>query len=236
MQLTDKTGLEDLCSRLSYAFRDIHILEKALIHRSFLNERPELGIENNERMEFLGDAVLSTAISHLLLKRFPDADEGRLSKFRARLVNENTLAELAMAIELGKFLLLGKGEELTGGREKPSILSDAYEAVIAAVYLDGGFEKAFSLVSMQFSTLLEEVSITDVSRDYKTELQEQSQELFKIAPIYKLVSETGPEHNKIFEVEVLIKGERFGKGQGKAKKEAEQQAAMETLERLKSSR
>ncbi|HKZ46191.1 MAG TPA: ribonuclease III, partial [Thermodesulfobacteriota bacterium] len=212
------------------------ILEQALVHRSFLNEKVDQNIQNNERLEFLGDAVLSTAISHLLIEKFPDADEGRLSKFRARLVNESTLAKLAMAIELGRFLLLGKGEELTGGRGKPSILSDAYEAVIAAVYLDGGFERAFSLVSSQFSMLIEDVSVAEISRDYKTELQEQSQELFKVAPVYQLISETGPEHNKIFEVEVLIKGERFGKGQGKAKKEAEQQAAMETLERLKSSR
>jgi len=236
MQLTDKRELEDLAARLSYKFNDMSILEQALVHRSFLNEKVDQNIQNNERLEFLGDAVLSTAISHLLIEKFPDADEGRLSKFRARLVNESTLAKLAMAIELGRFLLLGKGEELTGGREKPSILSDAYEAVIAAVYLDGGFERAFSLVSSQFSLFLEDVSVTEISRDYKTELQEQSQELFKVAPVYQLISETGPEHNKIFEVEVLIKGERFGKGQGKAKKEAEQQAAMETLERLKSSR
>jgi ribonuclease III len=236
MQLTDKRELEDLAARLSYKFNDMSILEQALVHRSFLNEKVDQNIKNNERLEFLGDAVLSTAISHLLIEKFPDADEGRLSKFRARLVNESTLAKLAMAIELGRFLLLGKGEELTGGREKPSILSDAYEAVIAAVYLDGGFERAFSLVASQFSLFLEDVSVTEISRDYKTELQEQSQELFKVAPVYQLISEAGPEHNKIFEVEVLIKGERFGKGQGKAKKEAEQQAAMETLERLKSSR
>ncbi len=234
MQLTDKKELEDLASRLSYRFNDSGILEQALVHRSFLNERGDQNIKNNERLEFLGDAVLSTAISHLLIKKFPDADEGRLSKFRARLVNENTLAKLAADIELGRFLLLGKGEEITGGRGKLSILSDAYEAVIAAVYLDGGFEAAFSLVSRQFSGLIDEVAVTaEISRDYKTELQEQTQELFKAAPIYELISETGPEHNKVFEVEVLIKGERFGRGRGKAKKEAEQQAAMETLERLK---
>lgn len=238
MQLADKKELEALALRLSYRFNDSGILEQALVHRSFLNEKAaDQNIKNNERLEFLGDAVLSTAISHLLIEKFPDADEGRLSKFRARLVNENTLAKLAADIELGRFLLLGKGEEITGGREKPSILSDAYEAVIAAVYLDGGFEAAFLLVSRQFSNLIDEVAVTaEISRDYKTELQEQTQELFKAAPTYELISETGPEHNKVFEVEVLIKGERFGKGQGKAKKEAEQQAAMETLERLKKRR
>ncbi len=138
-------------------------------------------MENNERLEFLGDAVLSIVVSHLLIKRFPDADEGMLSKFRAKLVNENTLAKLAMDIELGSHLLLGKGEELTGGRGKPSILSDAYEAVIAAVYLDGGFEAAFSLVSRQFYILMQEISVTEASKDYKTELQEQTQEMFKVA-------------------------------------------------------
>lgn len=233
MQLADKKALEELALRLSYRFNDNGILEQALVHRSFLNEKADQNIKNNERLEFLGDAVLSTAISHLLIEKFPDADEGMLSKFRARLVNENTLAKLAADIELGRFLLLGKGEEITGGRGKSSILSDAYEAVIAAVYLDGGFEAAFPLVSRQFSNLIDEVSVTEISRDYKTELQEQTQELFKVAPIYELISETGPEHNKVFEVEVLIKGERFGKGQGKAKKEAEQRAAMETLEKLK---
>src|SRR3990172_4101531 len=233
MQLTDKRELEDLAARLSYKFNDMSILEQALVHRSFLNEKMDQNIKNNERLEFLGDAVLSTAISHLLIEKFPDADEGRLSKFRARLVNESTLAKLAMAIELGRFLLLGKGEELTGGRGKPSILSDAYEAVIAAVYLDGGFESAFSLVAGQFSFLIQDVSVADASMDYKTELQEQTQEIFKAAPGYRLISETGPEHNKVFEVEVLINGERFGRGQGKAKKEAEQRAAMEGLEKIK---
>ncbi|MBI5327668.1 MAG: ribonuclease III [Deltaproteobacteria bacterium] len=233
MQAANKMDLEELALKLSYTFNNLNILEQALIHRSFLNEKSDQNRKNNERLEFMGDAVLSAAISHLLINKFPDADEGILSKFRARLVNENTLAKLAMDIELGKYLLLGKGEYLTGGREKPSILSDAYEAVIAAVYLDGGFEKAFSLVSRQFSVIMEDVSMAESSRDYKTELQEQTQELFKVAPIYELISEKGPEHNKIFEVEVLIKGERFGKGHGKAKKEAEQRAAMETLRILK---
>src|SRR3989337_3412372 len=160
MQSGNKQGLEGLSYKLSYTFNDINILEHALIHRSFINEKMAQDIESNERFEFLGDAVLSAVISHLLIQRFPDADEGRLSKFRARLVNEITLAMLAVAIELGRFLLLGKGEELTGGREKPAILSDDYEAVIAAVYLDGGFERAFSLVSSQFSLVLEDVSVT----------------------------------------------------------------------------
>ncbi|MBI3398189.1 MAG: ribonuclease III [Deltaproteobacteria bacterium] len=233
MQLTSKKELENLASTLSYTFNNIHILENALVHRSFLNEKQGQSLENNERLEFLGDAILSTVVSHLLIKRFPVADEGRLSKFRAKLVNENALARLAMDMGLGKYLLLGKGEEITGGREKPSILSDAYEAVIAAVYLDGGFEQAFSLVAKQFSTLIEEVSVAELSRDYKTELQERTQELFKAAPKYQLMSENGPEHNKIFDVEVIINSEKFGRGQGRTKKEAEQQAAMETLERLK---
>ncbi|MBI3754182.1 MAG: ribonuclease III [Deltaproteobacteria bacterium] len=233
MQLADKKELEGLAARLSCAFNDIRILEQALIHRSFINEKTAQDVESNERFEFLGDAILSTVISHLLLEKFPDADEGRLSKFRARLVNESILAQLARDIELGKYILLGKGEELTGGRDKASILADAYEAVIAAVYLDGGFAKAFSLVAGQFSSLIQEVSVAEIARDYKTELQEETQELFKISPKYQLISDIGPEHDKIFEVEVLIYDKVFGKGRGKSKKEAEQKAAMEAMERLR---
>lgn len=236
MQLIDKEKLEGFAERLSYRFTDINILAQALIHRSFINEKTAQDVKSNERFEFLGDAILSAVISRILLEKFPDADEGRLSKFRARLVNESTLARLAADIELGRFLLLGKGEEITGGREKPSILSDAYEAVIAAVYLDGGFEAAFSLISRQFSNLTDEVSVTDISRDYKTELQEEAQEIFKTSPRYRLISDAGPEHDKIFEAEVLIGDEVFGSGRGKSKKEAEQMAAMAALERLKASR
>lgn len=237
MQSVDKKDLEDLAGKLSYIFNNISLLEQSLMHRSFINEHSHgeraRGRENNERLEFLGDAILSASISHILIERFPDMDEGNLSKFRARLVNETTLSKLAMDIDLGKYLLLGKGEELTGGREKPSILSDTYEAIIAAVYLDGGFSDAFSLVSRQFCQIIEDVSITELARDYKTELQEQTHCLFKSVPKYYLISETGPEHNKVFEVEVSINAERFEKGQGKTKKEAEQKAAMKTLERLK---
>ncbi len=233
MQSTNKNELEGLAKRLSYAFHDIHLLRQALTHRSFLNEKAGEGMESNERLEFLGDAVLSTVVSHLLIEKFPDADEGMLSKFRARLVNENTLSMLARDKGVGRFILMGKGEELTGGREKSSILADAYEAVIASVYLDGGFASAFSLVAGEFSSLIDDVSAAEVSRDYKTELQEESQDLFKVAPRYRLISETGPEHDKIFEAEVLIHDEVFGKGHGKSKKEAEQKAAMNAMEILK---
>lgn len=225
-----KKELKGLMERLSYTFQDIGLLQQALVHRSYVNERPGLGLESNERLEFLGDAVLSTVVSHLLTQEFPDADEGELSRLRAGLVNEAILASHARRLDLGRFISLGKGEELTGGRDKSSILADTYEAVIGAVYLDGGFEGAYHLISSHFSHILKEP--WNKGRDYKTELQEYTQESFKELPRYILIGEKGPEHNKVFEVEVLIKGEVFGKGKGRSKKEAEQKAAQEALGRL----
>lgn len=226
-----RKGLKGLMERLSYTFQDIGLLQQALVHRSYINERPGLGLESNERLEFLGDAVLSVVVSHLLTQGFPDADEGELSRLRAGLVNEAILANLARRLDVGRFISLGKGEELTGGRDKPSILADTYEAMIGAVYLDGGFEGAFHLISSHYSYILKES--WKKGRDYKTEFQEYTQESFKELPWYILIGEKGPEHNKVFEVEVLIKGQVFGRGKGRSKKEAEQKAAQEALRRLK---
>jgi len=233
MKDNKSSELKVLIKGINYKFNDLDLLYNALVHRSYINEKKASGLKSNERMEFLGDSILSAVISHLIITRFPDMDEGELSKLRSKLVNEATLSFAAKKINLGKYILLGRGEEITCGMEKPSILADAYEAVIAAVYLDGGFENAFSFVVRQFSTLIDEISQVEIARDYKTELQEKTQELFKVAPKYRLISETGPEHDKIFEVEVFINDEILGKGQGKSKKEAEQSAAMEALGRLR---
>ncbi len=156
-------------------------------------------------------------------------DEGGLSKLRARLVNESTLSSIAKELDIGQHILLGRGEEITGGREKPSILADAYEAIIAAIYLDSGFNKVFKFVASRFEKLLEEFPASEISRDYKTEFQEYAQDIYKTSPKYCLVKERGPEHDKIFEVRVLIKGEDFGKGIGRSKKEAEQDAAKNAM-------
>ncbi len=225
MKHDDTSEFKAFSQILKHKFKDINILQNALIHRSYANERQGRGIESNERMEFLGDAVLSAVVSHMLITKFPDMDEGGLSKLRARLVNESTLSNIARELSIGQYILIGRGEEITGGREKPSILADAYEAVIAAIYLDSGFNKTFKFVASRFEKLLDEFPASEISRDYKTEFQEYVQDIFKTSPKYCLVKESGPEHDKIFEVKVLIKGEDFGKGIGRSKKEAEQNAA-----------
>lgn len=222
------TQLKELQKRLHYNFKDEEILIQAITHKSYANERKGL-LKDNERLEFLGDAVLDLSISHIIMEKFPDLSEGEMSKLRASVVNEGTLAILAKEIGLHEYLLLGHGEERSGGRSKPSILADSFEAVIAAVYLDGGFEEAFRIVTGQFSKLL---SKTDLYRDYKTRLQEFTQERLKCMPAYNLKSTSGPDHARVYEVELLIEGKLYGTGKGKTKKEAEQEAAREALENL----
>ncbi|MBI5893087.1 MAG: ribonuclease III [Deltaproteobacteria bacterium] len=226
-------GIKNLEHKLKSKFKNISLLQNALVHRSYINERQGSGLKSNERMEFLGDAVLSAVVSNMLITKFPNMDEGGLSKLRARLVNESTLSSIARELHIGQHVLLGRGEEITGGREKPSILADAYEAVVAAIYLDSGFNKTFRFVASHFEKLLDEFPASETSKDYKTEFQEYVQDIFKTSPKYCLVKESGPEHDKIFEVKVLIKGENFGKGIGRSKKEAEQDAAKDAMERLK---
>lgn len=222
------TQLKELQKRLHYNFKDEEILIQAITHKSYANERKGL-LKDNERLEFLGDAVLDLSISHIIMEKFPDLSEGEMSKLRASVVNEGTLAILAKEIGLHEYLLLGHGEERSGGRSKPSILADSFEAVIAAIYLDGGFEEAFRIVTGQFSKLL---SKTDLYRDYKTRLQEFTQERLKCMPAYNLKSTSGPDHARVFEVELLIEGRLYGTGKGKTKKEAEQEAAKEALGKL----
>ncbi|MFQ5587007.1 MAG: ribonuclease III, partial [Thermodesulfobacteriota bacterium] len=198
---------------------------------SFLNERGGEGLRSNERLEFLGDAVLSTVVSHIMMERFPKKNEGDLSRLRARLVSEVTLSSLAREMRLGDYLLLGKGEILDGGREKSSLLADTFEALIAAIYLDGGFGRVFDFIAERFDTMLNGLSVETESRDYKTLLQEYTQGHFRVVPEYRVVDEYGPDHERRFTVHVLIKGERCGEGVGRSKKEAQQRAAREALER-----
>jgi ribonuclease III len=200
-------------------------LRRALIHSSFANENPEHSNGHNERLEFLGDAVLSLCVSHLLMEREPSATEGHLSKLRSSLVDEATLAKAAKRLGLGAALLLGKGEENSGGREKPSLLANTYEAVIAAIYLTDGFPRAMSFVREQFTELLEELLRSGRRRDYKTRLQELIQRRYSLSPMYVVVDTMGPEHAKIFKVSLLVKEVFFTHGEGRSKKEAEQKAA-----------
>lgn len=216
-------------ARLGYEFRDHDLLDTALTHRSFSATR---GARNNEKLEFLGDAVLELAVSDLLMKHSPQHHEGELSKLRASLVNARILAEKATALGLGDLLKLGKGEEKSGGRSKESILAAAFEALIGAIYLDRGFVAARRVLARQFSADIRSRSPNTVE-DCKTRLQEITQKLFKATPTYTLVMETGPDHAKHFVSQISVGNRTFGHGEGRSKKSAEQAAAMEALEALR---
>ncbi len=231
----DKTILKELQKKLEFKFRDILHLRRALTHRSYANENRMPATEHNERYEFLGDAVLELGISRLLMEHFPTHTEGELSKLRASVVNETQLAALARTLMLGDYLYLGKGEDQTGGRDKASLLADAFEAVLGAMYLDRGWDKAFSMVKKYYEPVLKDVSAGDYIKDFKTQLQEEAQSRFRAIPKYRLVRETGPDHQKIFEVSLFIEEKLYGVGTGLSKKAAEQEAAKEALEKLQTS-
>ena len=219
--LQERLGLEGLDPALGL---------NALTHKSYCNEHRGEVVVDNERLEFLGDAVVDLLVSHRLMERFPAADEGELSKLRALIVNEDGLARVARQLRLGELLRMGRGEELTGGRDKNSVLADALEAVIAAVYLTQGVQGAMALVDLHFAEALDGVAEGRSGDDYKTRLQELMQSQGRGAPRYRVVAENGPDHAKTFEVEVSIAGEQFGRASGRNKKEAEQAAARKTLE------
>jgi len=223
--------LVPLQERLGYRFRDLHYLNKALTHKSYVNESPD-SLKNNERFEFLGDSVLDLIVSHYMVRNFPDFAEGALSKIRAAVVNENCLAQLSRQMDLGSYLLLGKGEELSGGRNKPSLLANTYEAVVGAVYFDSELETTRNTFLSQLEPEIKKYAETWEFRDFKSELQEFTQVKLGCIPSYKVVKETGPDHAKQFEVVVLTQNEVRGRGRGKSKKEAEQSAAQNALEKL----
>lgn len=230
--MLQSTDLEKLQDELGYAFGNKNLLLRALVHRSFAYENQESG-EDNETLEFLGDAVLGLAISHLLIEIFPDCDEGELSRLRSSIVNERELAQIASQVNLGDFLLLGKGEELSGGRHKPSLLANALEALLAAVYLDGGLDAAIRLVKKMFHGYLENKEenflLKALDKDYKTQLQEITQAKLKLIPTYFLEAEEGPDHDKTFFMTVAIGGRVLAHGFGKSKKEAQQEAARKAI-------
>lgn len=230
--------MRELEAKLQYTFKDPAVLRLALSHKSHANEgrkkgqtREDFVLLHNERLEFLGDSVLGLIISDLLSERFPLADEGKLSKMRSSLVKEETLARVARAINLGSYLLLGKGEDSTQGRAKDSILSSAYEALLGAIYLDGGIAAAFHTARAHFTDLLDAAAEMSAQADTKTQLQEICQSRFRRSPTYKVVNEAGPDHEKEFEVMVSV-GELQRYGKGRNKKEAEQAAARYLLDHL----
>ena len=220
---------EGLARELDFSFNNLELLYQAFRHPSYVYENNEKGIQDNQTLEFLGDSVINLAISHLLMESFPEMKEGELSKRRASLVSENGLYPIACGLRLGDYLLLGKGEERTQGRKKPSILTDAFEALIGAIYLDGGFAVVKRVIAELFRPVLTENGLDRAFVDYKTELQEFSQDAFQATPEYHIEKEMGPDHDKTFYVTVYIKGDLMGKGKGKSKKEAERTAAQEAL-------
>lgn len=233
-------GVQDKCDdkyapfekTIGYSFHDRALLEEALTHRSRSNEVQ--GGPDNQRLEFFGDSVLGFLISHLLFTRFPDAREGDLTHMRAALVDEARLSAIAAELGIGSYLALGRGEEKGGGREKRSVLADAYEALIAAIYLDGGITAVRSTVKRHFARFMGEFELSGVSStDYKTELQEYTQSCFASIPKYELTGATGPDHDKVYRFSVTVNGLLAGTGEGKSKKEAQQAAAREAIEFLK---
>ena len=222
--------LSELEARIGYQFRDKQLLKQAVTHSSYTNEQRINRAANYERMEFLGDAVLELVSSEFLFYKYPDITEGELTKMRASMVCEPSLAFCARDIELGEFLLLGKGEKCTGGRQRESITSDAMEAMIGAIYLDGGMEAAKDFINR---FILSDLETKQLFYDSKTNLQELIQGKWKKDFQYVLVEEAGPEHNKTFSVEVMMDAVMIGKGSGRTKKAAEQQAAYQALMMLR---
>jgi ribonuclease III len=225
--LKNPSQLDALQKELGYSFKDPSLLLKALTHVSY--DRKKTG-SNNEVLEFLGDAVLDLAISDMLIRRFPERSEGDLSRMRAGLVNSAVLAEKGNALALGPMLLLGKGEERSAGRKKASILGGAFEALLGGVYQDGGYGPAQRIVQRYFAADIIERTLGQ--QDYKTRLQEISQLLFRVPPVYRLVSESGPDHEKCFVAEISVGGKVLGTGEGKSKKQSEQEAARNALNEL----
>ena len=210
--------------KLAYTFRDTTLLETALTHRSWLNETQNATRNDNERLEFLGDAVLALVSSDLLMRRFPEQPEGELSKARAAIVNEAGLARIGETLALGQWIFLGHGEEQAGGRQKRSLLANTFEALVGAIYLDGGFVAAFHVAERLMEPILADVPAA-ANKDFKSRLQELSQARLQMAPSYAVLSERGPDHAKNFEVAIRIGDKEYGRAFGRSKKEAQQNAA-----------
>jgi len=223
------SSLSILQRRLGYKFKNAELLTKALTHRSFVHEQPGKDILDNERLEFLGDSVLGMVVSDHLLKEFPNFSEGKLTKLRAGLVNDSNLAKKAMDLRLGNFVRLGKGEILTGGRKRDSILASTLEALIGAIYLDGGLDTIPVLLHRLFKNDIRIIISKKGERNWKDLLQQYTQKKIKSHPDYAIIKETGPPHKRKFVVAVKINGKMLGRGAGDSKKQAEQKAAKSTL-------
>lgn len=222
----------ELEKKIGYPFTDKNILKEALTHRSYLNENPSWKMPHNERLEFLGDAVLELVVTEELYNRFPDYDEGILTAIRAALVNYQCLAAIALQINLEKFILLSRGEARDNGRAREVILANAMESLIGAIYLDGGYENGKKFINKWIMERLHEIMADGSYRDPKSTLQEKTQAANKMTPAYRVLEETGPEHKKIFKVGVYLKDEFIASGEGYSKQDAEVDAAKKALEKL----
>ncbi|MBM7623827.1 ribonuclease III [Sporohalobacter salinus] len=224
--------LEELQSEIEVYFTDLNLLQRALTHKSYANENRDLNLKDNERLEFLGDSVLDIIVSEYMFNRYPNYPEGKLAKMRASVVSAPTLADKAKKLNLGKYLLLGRGEEMTGGRKRSSILADAFEALVGSIYLDQNLETARGFIMKLMKTDIENAEAGEHIRDYKTTLQEIIQKKSNSRPEYNVIEEKGPDHSKEFTVQVKFDNRSLGKGTGSSKKEAQQQAAKNALQKL----
>ena len=228
---------DELQTRIAYRFRDRGLLEHALTHKSRAAEDVSGGVADNESLEFLGDAVLGLVVAEALFRRYPDYTEGQKSKIKAAVVSTQTLARRADSIGLGEHLILGRGEEKTGGRFKQALLADAYEALIAGIYLDGGLSAAATFLERELNDdILANAGQGAAGTDYKSTLQERLQAMGRPLPEYRVASTSGPDHRKLFTIEVVVSGETLGTATGRAKKEAEQEAARLALEKVQTSK
>lgn len=228
-----KKNLDQLQKNLGIIFKKPSLLAQALVHRSYLNEVTGKGIESNERLEFLGDAILEFVVSRWLYQEFPDYEEGLLTNLRSNLVRTNTLARIATQLEIGPNLLMSRGEKSSGGEKNPTLLANSLEAVIGAIFLDQGMEKTDDFIKGQLQPFLKQIVAKGEYKDSKSLLQEKIQDEIKETPLYKTLKEVGPDHNKIFTVGVYSQGKLLAQGVGKNKQEAEDKAAQTALEKLK---
>lgn len=221
-------------TKLGYTFLDRSLLTLAFVHRSFINEN-RMVAHHNERLEFLGDAILGMLISDYLYRRLPNNPEGELSYLRSRLVEASSCVHYVQSLHIADYVLLGKGERMNDGRGRESILADLFEAIIGAIYLDGGLEAAKTFLFRNFTGQIDETLKTP-ERNWKAQLQDYCQKKFQQTPVYQVLQASGPDHNKIFEISVLINGQEMGRGKGASKKEAQQEAAADALSRCNAER
>jgi ribonuclease-3 len=227
----ETNNLQELENLISYEFKDKALLLRALTHRSYLNESHEEA-EHNERLEFLGDAVLELAITKHLFSNYPNSPEGDLTSFRAAVVRTESLAETAMELNLGKYIQMSKGEEATGGRTRPYILANTVEALLGAIYLDSGYDAAQNLINRFLAPKLDNIVANRLDIDPKSKLQELSQEKYKFTPFYEVMKEEGPDHERVFTVRAIVNDKEFGIGEGRSKQDAEQAAARDALSKF----